>query len=74
MARYCSLIVLALILFDGSVSAEGSHAGTPEQQRACRPDVLRYCRQLHDDFAVADCLRAHVTALRGSCRKVIQGG
>jgi hypothetical protein len=36
--------------------------------------MLRYCRQLHDDFAVADCLRAHVTTLRGSCRKVIQGG
>ena len=74
MARYCSLIVLALVLFDGSASAEGSHAGTPEHQRACRPDVMRYCRKVHDDFAVADCLRAHVATLKVSCRRVIQGG
>jgi hypothetical protein len=49
------------------------HAGTPQQQAACRPDVLRFCRGIRDDYAVADCLREHMGRLRHTCRNVIEG-
>ena len=65
--------VLVLILLAAPCAALAQHAGTPQQQAACRPDVLRFCRGIQDDFAVADCLRAHTGRLRQSCRNVIEG-
>jgi hypothetical protein len=37
------------------------HLGTPEQQRACRPDVQRFCREMQNqgDYAIADCLKTN---------------
>jgi hypothetical protein len=65
--------VLVLILLTAPCAAFAQHAGTPQQQAACRPDVLRFCRGIQDDFAVADCLRAHAGRLRHTCRNVIEG-
>jgi hypothetical protein len=52
----------------------GNNRGTVEQQRACRPDVVRHCRGMSDDYAIEGCLRANVERLRPACRHVIQGG
>jgi hypothetical protein len=65
--------VLVMILLAAPCAAFAQHAGTPQQQAACRPDVLRFCRGIQDDFAVADCLRAHAGRLRHTCRNVIEG-
>jgi len=62
-------IVSILIL---STAALGQHQGTPQQQRACRHDVTRFCRQQVDDYAIADCLRANMTRLRPVCRAVME--
>jgi len=64
---------LVLILLAAPCAALAQHAGTPQQQAACRPDVLRFCRGINDDYAVADCLRANTVRLRHSCRNVIEG-
>lgn len=66
-------VLALLIVLAAPCVAWAQHAGTPQQQAACRPDVLRFCRGIQDDYAVADCLRAHMGRLRHSCRDVIQG-
>lgn len=65
------LVLLILIAAPGAAVAQ--HAGTPQQQAACRPDVRRFCRGLNDDYAIADCLRSHAARLRRICRDVIEG-
>jgi len=64
---------LVLILLAAPCAALAQHAGTPHQQAACRPDVLRLCHGIRDDYAVADCLRAHASRLSRGCRNVIEG-
>ena len=51
--------------------AEG-HLGTQQQQRACRPDVLRHCRGMTDDFAMAECLKSNEQKLSSACRRALE--
>ena len=76
MFKYLHILALALALVLASAVAQnyGGHRGTEEQQRACRPDVLRHCRGISSDYAMEDCLRQHVHVLRPACRRVITGG
>jgi len=74
MNRYVSAAVLLLALLPAAAPAQERHGGTPEQQRACRPDVARHCRGMSEDQAILQCLRANANSLRPSCRQVIEGG
>jgi hypothetical protein len=84
MIKSLPSIVVALALASGIGSANAypqrqqypqqQHMGTPQQQRACHSDAARFCRHSRDDFATADCLRAHIDRLRSACRRVLQGG
>jgi hypothetical protein len=78
MTRYLPVLGLWLavssaVILPTAASAQEGHLGTPEQQRACRPDVLRHCRGMQDDNQIAGCLRANVQHLRSACRQVIEG-
>lgn len=73
MNRYLPAVLLALALLPAAAAAQEKHAGTPEQQRACRPDVVRHCRGIQDDQIILECLRANVHSLRPACRQVIEG-
>ena len=44
--------------------------------RACRSDVLRHCRDMQDqdDYAIADCLKAHERQLSPACRQALKEG
>jgi hypothetical protein len=68
-----SLALLPTVFAATVASAQEGHLGTPEQQRACRPDVLRHCRGIQGDNEIAGCLRANAQNLRSACRKVIEG-
>ncbi len=75
MSRCFAILVLSLAVLPTRAFADhgGPHMGTPEQQRACRPDVLRYCRNVQGgDFAIADCLKANLNKLTPACRRVFQ--
>jgi len=60
MLRYLSILMLSLAVLPTSVLAQdgraAGHRGTLQQQRACRPDVLRHCRDMQDrdDYAIVD--------------------
>jgi hypothetical protein len=46
--------------------------GTPEDQRACRPDAVRLCREvIDDDDAVLRCFQARRPQLSPACAAVL---
>ncbi len=62
-------LVLAL-LATGSASAE---PGTPDQKRACTPDVYRLCAgEIPNVRAITACLRRQKASLSDACRAVFQ--
>lgn len=78
MLRFLLAMVVAWSVLSGfgharALAAEG-HQGTLQQQRACRPDVLRHCRRLMErsDQAMADCLRANARDLTPACRDALR--
>jgi hypothetical protein len=71
-------VIVALSILPGvthakDLTADG-HQGSLQEQRACRPDVLRHCRRLMDesDSVMADCLRANARALSPACRDALR--
>lgn len=80
MIRYLPILMLSLAFLPTSVPAEegraAGHRGTLQQQRACRSDVLRHCRDIRDqdDYAIADCLKAHERQLSPACRQALKEG
>ena len=75
MKRYLQVVAFALAMLPATaLAAEEKHLGTPQQQRACRPDVLKFCRAVQGgDIAIARCLEANTDKLTSACRKVIEG-
>jgi len=48
--------------------------GTPEEQRACRPDVVKMCKEVlgqNDNTVVLRCLQANKVRLSPSCHAVL---
>jgi hypothetical protein len=66
------VVMLALACLPSNGFAQ-SHSGTAGEQRACRADVVRYCRASLDsgDLAIANCLSAHRERLNHACRAVL---
>jgi hypothetical protein len=73
MTQHIKILLVLLAILPTGVSAQEGHLGTAQQQRACRADVLRLCRTLQnkDDFAMANCLKAHVAKLSPACRQAL---
>jgi hypothetical protein len=68
-ARRVSTLGLFLTLFaTGSAFAQ---QGTPEQRRACTPDVYRLCAgEIPNVRAITACLRRNRSSLSEACRTV----
>jgi hypothetical protein len=64
-------LALAVTLFTaGSALAE---LATPEQKRACTPDVYRLCAgEIPNVRAITACLRRQKTSLSEACRAVFE--
>ncbi len=46
--------------------------GTPEDRKACEPDVHRYCREaIPDTFRILSCLQANQTRISDACHGVL---
>jgi hypothetical protein len=75
LAVFTLFIATAMTVLAPESYAAGSYEnrGTPEQQRACRPDVLRHCRGINDTYAIEQCLRSNMYRLRPACRHVFGG-
>jgi hypothetical protein len=77
-----SLALLAFVLAASAAQAQGplpfppfmDMKGTPEDQRACRPDAVRLCRhvlELNDSMIVLQCFLAQRAKLSAPCRAVL---
>ncbi len=48
-------------------------SGTPEEQNACRRDVVRYCKNVpQDEMLVLNCLRRERQRIGQGCRHVLE--
>jgi Cysteine rich repeat len=80
MIRHLLVLALTLAALPAVAFAQGGgapgHLGTPEQQRACRPDVKRFCPEVQSqgDYAIADCLKMNERRLSSACRRVMEAG
>jgi hypothetical protein len=58
---------------DPAPSGGGLFTGTPEEQAACSPDAIKFCRDdIPATFAVLACLQAHREKLKKSCQEVLK--
>jgi hypothetical protein len=67
-------LFLALILLSIPVSTGVlAHSGTEQDEKACAPDVQRFCRKLMDqgDFTILACLKENRPKLSAACRNVL---
>jgi hypothetical protein len=68
-ARRASTLSLFLTLFASAAYAQG----TPEQRRACTPDVYRLCAgEIPNVRAITACLRRNKASLSEACRAVFE--
>jgi hypothetical protein len=64
----------ALLLGTGAAFAQNTLPHTPAEERACRDDAHRFCKDvLSDEFQVASCLQEHRNRVSHACRSALQG-
>jgi hypothetical protein len=82
MIRPLALFVVVLAASSSAAQAQAPFPfppfmdmrGTPEDQRACRPDAVRLCRHLleqNDSMIVLQCFLANQVKLSPPCRAVL---
>ena len=66
------LVGLFLLSVPVSISAF-AHSGTDQEEKACAPDVRRFCRKVMDqgDFTILACLKENRPKLSRACRYVL---
>jgi hypothetical protein len=68
-ARRASTLGMFLTLFASAACAQG----TPDQRRACTPDVYRLCAgEIPNVRAITACLRRNKASLSEACRTVFE--
>ena len=70
LASRANLALALTLLTTGSALAT---PGTPDQRRACTPDVYRLCAgEIPNARAIAACLRRQKASLSAPCRAVFE--
>ena len=66
-------VLLGLLLTSFSGAAARAEPGTPEQRRACTPDVYRLCAgEIPKVRAITACLRRNKASLSPACAAVFE--
>ena len=69
--RYHRASALGLLLALIASGSAGAQQGTPEQRRACTPDVYRLCAgEIPNVRAITACLRRQKASLSAACAAV----
>jgi hypothetical protein len=69
--RYGGASALGLLLTLIASGSAGAQQGTPEQRRACTPDVYRLCAgEIPNVRAITACLRRQKSSLSPACAAV----
>ena len=74
-----ALVASALALFSTDTFAQPPFLplpgmqGTPEEQAACKPDVIKLCKGIQpDQFLILDCLKRNRPRLSRPCNGVLE--
>jgi hypothetical protein len=69
--RYRRVSTLGFLLTLMASGSAGAQQGTPEQRRACTPDVYRLCAgEIPNVRAITACLRRQKSSLSSACAAV----
>ena len=69
--RHRRVSTLGFLLTLMASSSAGAQQGTPEQRRACTPDVYRLCAgEIPNVRAITACLRRQKSSLSSACAAV----
>jgi hypothetical protein len=72
-ARASLAVTLGLLLALFAAGSASAEPGTPEQKRACTPDVYRLCPgEIPNVRAITACLRRQKANLSEACRAVFE--
>jgi len=72
MVRSVSLVIVLLLISSAASAQNRFRPATPED-RACRGDARRFCRDaIPDQFRVASCLQEHRNRISRACRSVLE--
>jgi hypothetical protein len=64
----------ALLAGSGAAWAQAGLPHTAAEEKACRGDAHRFCKDvLGDEFQVASCLQEHRAHVSHACRTVLEG-
>ena len=72
-----SALAITILMSAGAtitpVMAQQQRSGTPEEQKACGPDVSRYCRAVMDqgDLTILSCLQQNRPKISKACNAVL---
>lgn len=71
MLRQRTLIITAVLVVLSSTASMSS--GTPEEQAACKPDVIRFCKNSStDEMVILFCLKENRAKISKACLKVLE--
>jgi hypothetical protein len=71
--RANAAVALALLLALSTTSSALAATATPEQKKACTPDVYRLCAgEIPNVRAIISCLRRQKASLSEACRAVFE--
>ena len=68
-----TLFAATLIVTTATGAFAQTRGGTPQEQKACAPDVSRYCRAVMNegDLTILGCLKANRPKISKACDKVL---
>ena len=73
------VLVLALFMISNASFAQqqGAFQGTPQEQAACYPDVVKHCKPLlntnsPNTFSILACLKGNREQISKACRAVLE--
>jgi hypothetical protein len=70
-AAICAAFVALIALPVAAQQRRDDYQGTEEQQRACRPNVFRFCAsEIPDERRITACLRRNIARLTPDCAAV----
>jgi hypothetical protein len=77
MFRYLYLTIVFAALAAASVppvlAQSGEYRGTPEQQKACRPNVFKFCaEEIPNVRKITACLRRNIDRLTPDCQAIFR--
>jgi hypothetical protein len=70
------MVFAAALTLAAVTSASAQGQGDARERAACRPDVMRFCRQVikdtNDDvFSILNCLQSHRARISRACNAVL---